>query len=176
MTIQTTPEPSMRPDTEASEAGAARVSHGPAPSDRSPPEVLRVVAAVALAALFIYAAIPKILDPAGFVSDIRNFRMAPWWALNAFALLLPWWELLAGIAILIPSWRRAGAVMMFLMSCVFFVAVAQAVKRGLDIGCGCFGHGDTATKVGLQHLMLNLAMIIASLYVACGRARTSREM
>lgn len=133
---------------------------------------LRSLAAWAVAAVFIYAAAFKIHDPAGFVADIRNYRLMPWWSLNAIALVMPWWEMLAALALIVPTWRRAGAILTGLMGVLFFVSVSQALIRGLDIHCGCFGHGEKAAQAGLQTLLIDVGIIIASWYVLLGKSRT----
>lgn len=126
---------------------------------------VRLLAAWAVAAVFIIAAWAKIQNPAGFVADLRNYRLLPWWSLHAVALILPWWELLAALALLLPSWRRAGALLTMLMGFLFIVSVTQALFRGLDISCGCFGHGSSGAKAGIQTLLIDVGIIIASLYV-----------
>jgi len=118
-----------------------------------------------LAAVFVYAGALKILDPRGFVNDLRNYRLFPWWSLNAVALLVPWWEVLAGVALFTPRWRRAGAMMTGLMGVSFFLSVSQALLRGLDIHCGCFGHGEKAAQAGLKTLAIDVAVVAASWYV-----------
>lgn len=138
------------------------IADAPAMTGRS---VLTALLAIAVAALFIYAGYAKIVDPRGFVNDLRNYKLFPWWTLNAMALLAPWWEVLAAAALLVPAWRRAGATMTGLMGVIFFVSVSQALYRGLDISCGCFGHGDKAARAGLQTLAIDLFIIAASFYI-----------
>ena len=128
--------------------------------------VIDWIAVIALAGVFVYASVPKIRDPLEFASDIRNYKFLPPWSSNLFALLFPWWELLAAVAILTPSraWRRAGAVMTLIMGLMFVVAVVRALILGLDISCGCFGHAGSS-KIGLETLAIDTGVIVASLYV-----------
>lgn len=122
-----------------------------------------------LGALFIFAAVEKIIDPAGFARNIKYFHMVPLSYVNAMALLLPWWELAAGIAILTRSWRRAGAWLILLMLMVFTVAIATAVYRGYDISCGCFG--AKSGKAGYPKLAENFGLIAANVFVLWFRPR-----
>ena len=101
--------------------------------------VLRTILAWGVGIVFLYASVLKIADPADFAQSIKYYKLLPLGAINAVALLLPWWELSAALALFVPTWRRAGAGIVFVLTVVFIVAVASAVLRGLDISCGCFG-------------------------------------
>ena len=104
---------------------------------RWPQRILRL----ALAALFLYAAVHKIPDPGAFADDIDNFRLLPWWALNAVAIVLPWIELLGALLLGAGLWVPEMAWLLGALSAVYEVAGLSAVVRGIDIECGCFGAG-----------------------------------
>src|SRR5205085_8136739 len=129
------------------------------------------IATLGIAGVFLFAAYEKIADPREFASTIRNYKFLPPAWTNGFALLLPWWELLAAVAVLIPSrsWRRAGAVAILLMSLAFVIAVVRALILGLDISCGCFGHAGSS-KIGLKTLSIDAAMIVGSVYLIASTA------
>lgn len=121
-----------------------------------------------LGAIFVYAAVLKIRDPAAFAQAIKYYKLMPLGTVNAMALLLPWWELAAGLAILVPHWRRAGAGVIFALLLVFTVAVGLAIARGLDISCGCFG---TASRKNTTSTLLgDLGMLAAAWIVLTGGA------
>ena len=113
-----------------------------------------------IGALFIYAAVLKIAGPADFARDIKHYKILPLSTVHAVALLLPWWELSAGIALFFRGWRRAGAGIIFLLTVVFSGAVVSAMVRGLDISCGCFG--IHSTRVGLKLLTFDLSILLAA--------------
>jgi uncharacterized membrane protein YphA (DoxX/SURF4 family) len=117
----------------------------------------------AVGLMFLYAAAPKIKDPAEFAKAISYYKFLPIWAINGLALLLPWWELGAAVALFVPSWRRAGAAAVLGMVCMFIIAVSSAVIRGLDISCGCFGTGSQAT--GAKTLALDLLLLAACVLI-----------
>ena len=121
---------------------------------------------VAIGVVFIAAALAKIGDAASFAAQIHNYRLLPVAAENLVAILLPWVELIAGLALVLGMQARPGAVLIAVMMVVFTAAVGQAVARGLDFECGCFGTAD-ATRVGgmklLENLVLTGAAVIASL-------------
>jgi uncharacterized membrane protein YphA (DoxX/SURF4 family) len=94
---------------------------------------------VAVAAVFVAAAIPKIVDPAAFVASIQTYRLIPDGAAAIFSVWLPWLELGAALAVF-PRRQRSGASWLLLaLTFVFLAAIGQAWLRGLDINCGCFG-------------------------------------
>jgi len=75
-------------------------------------------------------------------------------------MLMPWWELGAGLALFLPRLRRPGALAVFGMTCFFVVAVSSAIARGLDISCGCFGPDSAA--VGVRTLALDIGILVAT--------------
>lgn len=92
-----------------------------------------------LGAIFLVAAIPKIADPPAFAHAIYNYRLVPGPAINAMALLLPWVELLAGIALVAGVWKRTAAGITGLLLLVFLVALSVNLARGNPVNCACFG-------------------------------------
>jgi uncharacterized membrane protein YphA (DoxX/SURF4 family) len=97
--------------------------------------VLRIV----LAAVFAYAAIPKLLDPGEFALAIQNYRAVPDSLAGHIALFVPAFELVIAIGLLVSPYTRGAALLATLMLVVFGVAMAQARWRGIDLSCGCFG-------------------------------------
>ncbi|MGH9369518.1 MAG: MauE/DoxX family redox-associated membrane protein [Thermoanaerobaculia bacterium] len=93
---------------------------------------------LALGALFVAAAIPKIADPPTFAHMVYNYRMLPGAAINAMALLLPWVELFAGLALLVGFWKRTAAGLTGLLLFVFILALGFNLARDNPVNCGCF--------------------------------------
>lgn len=123
----------------------------------------RLLPAIALAAVFAYAAVVKIADLETFARAIENYRLLPPAWSGAAAVLLPWLELGAAFALLAPGWRRAGALLALGLALVFCIAVGSAWVRGLDINCGCFGAGSGKADWG--ELLLNAALMAAAVSV-----------
>ena len=109
-----------------------------------------------IAVFFISVGILKLADPQQFAIAIRNYQLIPRPTIHVVAMVLPWWEILAGIGILLAPLRRASALLVLSMCLLFMIAVGSAMVRGLDIDCGCFG--PASSKAGLPHLLLNLAL------------------
>lgn len=110
--------------------------------------------------VFLYASVNKILDPAGFAKAVYNYRLVPLPLLHVFAVLLPWVEGVAGLALLLGVFRRGAALLCLLMTLMFTVAVSAALARSLDISCGCF-HTEGGASVGLSLLVRDIALLVA---------------
>jgi uncharacterized membrane protein YphA (DoxX/SURF4 family) len=120
------------------------------------------VCQVAIGAVFLYAALPKIGDVGSFAKQVHNYRMVPIALENVFAMTLPWIELVAGVAMIIGIGARSGAVVSAGMMIVFIVAIGQAVARGLDIDCGCFGTTDAA-QVGVKRILEDFVFLAVAI-------------
>ncbi|HJL02830.1 MAG TPA: MauE/DoxX family redox-associated membrane protein [Polyangiaceae bacterium LLY-WYZ-15_(1-7)] len=102
------------------------------------------VGAWIVAAVFLWAAVPKLMDPARFAVDIANYRLVPEAWVGWAALAVPPLELVAALALLTGFARRGAALVAAGMLAFFAVAIGQAVVRGIDIDCGCFGSAAEA--------------------------------
>jgi len=134
-----------------------RAAQSPAPAW---PTVLGLACRLAAGATFLYASLDKIADPAGFARAIFHYRLLPTALLHPFALLLPWLEAVAGVALLIGLLRRGAALLATAMTVMFLGAIAAALARGLDITCGCF-HTEGGHAVGVGLLWRDLALLAA---------------
>jgi len=96
---------------------------------------------IILGLLFIGASLYKIKSPASFAHEIYNYHILPPWAVNPMAIVLPWIQLFAGLALLTNRLKNGAVLLLFAMMIVFQVAVGSALLRGLNISCGCFKSG-----------------------------------
>ncbi len=120
----------------------------------------------ALAGVFLYAAMPKIRDPAGFAKSIFNYQLLPDAAINPLALFLPWLELIAAVALLAAPRLRRGAVWLLGGMLAFFIAaIVSAMARGLNIDCGCFSTTGEGSRAALPHLVLNFLLLAAAIWL-----------
>lgn len=93
---------------------------------------------IALGAVFVAAALPKIMDPPAFAHMIYNYRLVPGGLVNGLALVMPWIELVVGVLLIVGAWRREAAVVATLLLLVFLGAIGWNLARGHAIDCGCF--------------------------------------
>lgn len=125
---------------------------------------LKMILRIALGLLFIGASAYKIATPGAFAHQIYNYKLLPTWAINPLALMLPWLQLLCGIALLINRWTLGAIALVVLMLAAFQTAVASALMRGLNIACGCFKAGGspaTWLTFGRDSLILIAAVVLA---------------
>jgi hypothetical protein len=69
---------------------------------------------------------------------IYNYRLLPGGLVNALTLVLPWVELLAGLALILGVWKKEAAVVVGVLLLVFMVAIGFNLARGHAVDCGCF--------------------------------------
>jgi uncharacterized membrane protein YphA (DoxX/SURF4 family) len=103
-------------------------------------------------------------DASEFADSILNYRVPPRALTNLVAITMPWIELLAGAMFALGVWKRASALVITGLMVVFLLAISQAVMRGLNINCGCFGTVE-GRKVGLIALAEDTAMLAAAVWL-----------
>lgn len=109
--------------------------------------------------VFVAAALAKIGDAAYVAQQVHNYRLAPLWAENLVATVMPWVELVAGVALVVGPRRRAGGVIVLAFMLLFTFAVGAAWARGLDFHCGCFGKAG-AGMIGAQKFFENVGLTL----------------
>ena len=118
----------------------------------------------AIGFVFIFAGIEKIAEPGLFSDSVANYKLLPLFAVNFFAVAIPWIEVISGILLIFDKYVKENAFIFNSLMSLFTIMVLIAVIRGLDINCGCFGTAE-AQKVGFEKIMENLGLIILGLYV-----------
>ena len=141
------------------------------------------LARIAVAAVFLGACLAKIRDPEAFALAVNRYRILPGEFVNLVAIVLPWIELTAGLAVLAAParLRAAGALLLAGMLTVFTIAISLTLLRGIEASCGCFStRADAAVSDG-WNLVRNGALIwlaLAAFLDAFRRAspRPAREL
>jgi putative oxidoreductase len=128
-------------------------------------KVFNLILRLILGGVFIAAGALKIWEPAAFATDIGNYRLLPHEAVNLLAITLPWIEVAAGLLLMCGIWRRASALVITVLMIVFLAAIGQALARGLDIRCGCFGTVE-ARKVGVLALWQDIVLFVMAAWLA----------
>jgi uncharacterized membrane protein YphA (DoxX/SURF4 family) len=129
-----------------------------------------IVIRVALGALFIYSAWPKIADPPAFAQMLSNYRLLPGALVNPAALVLPWLEMVAGICLVAGIMRRGAALWIAAMLVVFIGALTINIARDVAVDCGCFSvtasqksHAELITSMKLD-VVRDLGMLLMALF------------
>ena len=135
---------------------------GTKPDTRWGPAFKRVgssLLALALGGAFVYAGFLKYTHPFEFAESIQAYRLVPESLIGAAAVILPRWELFAGLLLiagqvlhlLMPLFRarnrkglplagllsRCSLLILMLLTGVFIVTLLVTMARGLKIDCGC---------------------------------------
>lgn len=127
------------------------------------PVVARAVSAT-LSVILLTSAWQKLRDPSLFQANIENYRLLPEGLTWAAAILLPLWELAAGVSLLFGSTRTVAALLTIGLLLLVTAAVALNLLRGrTEIDCGC---GSLGGHVGDQTLSWGLTIRNAALAVA----------
>ncbi len=112
---------------------------------------------LAIGAVFIGAALPKIADPGAFAWAVARYGI-PGVPAGPVAVFLPWLELVAGFAVVfVPALRLGALGMAAALLGGFAVAGAAALLGGLSIPCGCFSLAANAAPLGWGHVGMNFA-------------------
>ena len=136
-----------------------------------PPAVshpVQIILRLALAAIFIYAAVPKLLHPDQFAENVLDFALLPAQWTNLVAVWLPAFELLVGLALLAGIWIRAGALATATMTAVFLCALVWVQSGPTPLPCSCFSTdpgGNARTWVSLWQEAV-LVLIACALWVS----------
>ena len=123
------------------------------------------VCRVVLGALFIWAAVTKLPDIAAFAQDVANYRVIPAALVPIVAAAVVGIELLAGIALVIGVMDHPAAAVLAVLLAAFTALLAQALLRGIDLRCGCFGGDERASW---WTVVRDLVMLAAAVAVARG--------
>jgi putative oxidoreductase len=118
----------------------------------------RLLLRLSVAALFLFAAISKLVDPSSFAQQIANYQLTPWPATAVLSVFLPALELCVGICLLLGRWESGALMWVAIMLTIFSGALLSAIVRGLSIDCGCFGRSVENTGT-LWPLIRNLALL-----------------
>ena len=119
-----------------------------------------------LGVTFIYASYHKITAPEDFATAIFSYGLFPDASVNLIAIILPYFELFSGLALIIGFYYRGASLLIGGMLFTFIVALSINLIRGHQFDCGCFSVSETGAHDSVE-LMLFRDIILWSfaLYV-----------
>ncbi|MGC4122382.1 MAG: MauE/DoxX family redox-associated membrane protein [Myxococcales bacterium] len=126
-------------------------------------EILLALIRVGMGVAFVWSASSKFPNMQVFAEETANYRMLPAVLVSFFAVSLAGVELLTGILTTLGVAVRATASVMGLMLVAFIIALSQALLRGIDLRCGCFGGSELASWWTVAR---DVAMLAACLFLA----------
>jgi hypothetical protein len=113
--------------------------------------MVRLVIRAWLSLLLTWSALAYLLAPYAFADTIMSYQMIPARWVTVAATVLPAAQLAIGVCILLGLGGRSTYVWAALLLTAYVSAQVQALARGLDISCGCFGFAASA-KVGVRSI------------------------
>lgn len=139
---------------------------------------LLLAARLLMGAVFIYASFDKILHPEAFARAVYNYQILPGNLVNLAALILPWVELVIGLALVANRWMPGATLMATLLFVIFTAALAYNQIRGLNVHCGCFttdsaagGANGLTVARDLFFLFVSACLLLATVF----QNRTAKE-
>ena len=87
---------------------------------------------------FIYASYQKILAPADFAKIVYGYDLFPHAVINLIAIVLPFIELVAGLALILGIYPRSAVLILNGMLVAFIIVLSINLIRGHEFDCGCF--------------------------------------
>lgn len=129
--------------------------------DRWPLFILRLL----VGGVFVYAGITKVQQPLNFADSIATFQVIPTQLINILAIALPPFEIIVGVMLIIGWKVRLAAFAIFILTVIFAIALSQALTRGLEVDCGCFGSGKPSVWKTWASLGRDILLIAASVWI-----------
>jgi putative oxidoreductase len=101
-------------------------------------KIIQAASQLALGGIFVYAALPKIIDPVSFSTLIKGYRLIPAFIIPFIAYVLPTIEVVFGALLVLNIKPRLSASVLSFLLVIFIIAITTALIRGINIDCGCF--------------------------------------
>ncbi|WP_084128889.1 MauE/DoxX family redox-associated membrane protein [Demequina sp. NBRC 110055] len=130
---------------------------------------LSTVVRLAMAAILVAAAIPKMLDIPQSIIAVRAYRLLPEAIVPFVGTMLPFFELALAVVLAAGLFTRWAAIVWLLMMVGFSIGVIYAWSQGLSIDCGCFGGGGDVAEGTTNypvHMLERAGFIVLGLYLA----------
>lgn len=117
---------------------------------------------IGLGGTFLYAAVMKLPDMAAFAESVANYRLVPPPLVSAVAAVVIGVELVLGALLVSGRLARGAALVAAGVLAAFTAGLSQALLRGIDLRCGCFGGTESASwlTVARDAVMLAVALVL----------------
>ena len=127
---------------------------------------LEMVARWVLGLTFIYASYHKIITPAQFAKVIYGYELFPAAVINLVAIILPFLELVTGIALILGIYPRSAALIINVLLIGFIVLLSVNLIRGHEFDCGCFAFKEYGQASNNRSLILrDIVYLLLGLHI-----------
>jgi hypothetical protein len=119
---------------------------------------------------FIVASLHKIAHPAAFAQIVYSYDLFPAFTINLVAIILPYVELVAGLALMTAVYPRAAAGIVSALLVAFALIITINLLRGHNFDCGCFPtvitrlYADTPVSMLVRDAVLLAATLPVAFY------------
>ncbi len=138
-------------------------------------ELVATVSRLLVGSLLLYAGALKIPEPALFAETIKAYDVLPIETIHAFAVVVPWVEVVSGV-LLIAGLRVRGAALTTLgLLVAFAIAIGVNLYRGADFSCGCFGFDGGGGSLGIAAMRVVVLMMLSCVVVVVDRSPLSMD-
>lgn len=117
-----------------------------------------------LGTLLVVAGVLKLMDPPAFGQSLAMYHLLPPALVPWVALALPPLEVATGLGLVFRRARFGARWWALVLYLAFWGAVLQAVVRGIDVSCGCFGEVSW-DRTNLRKVVENTLWLLAAVYV-----------
>ncbi len=122
-----------------------------------------------LGGLLVVAGISKLPMHSSFVEIVQSYQLLPDPLATAYALALPWIELLIGSYLILGILTKPSAVITILVGISFMLANISAIIRGEYFCPNCFGESFPLTAS--QALIIDVFIIFAAILLMIAAKR-----
>ena len=119
----------------------------------------------AIAGVFAYAGVMKIVAPQNFADSIASFVILPDSWISPVALFLPPFEILLALTIVTGIERRPALLGIVMLITVFMGCLGSAGVRGIAIDCGCFGSEEPSVAAAWLALLRDIPVLAVALWL-----------
>lgn len=124
---------------------------------------LTVILRLLVGGTFVFSGATKLLEHSQFVDVVDGYHILPHSLATAYAVTLPWVELVIGVYLILGILIRPSSIVAVLMATSFVVANVSSIFRG-DEYCGsCFG--EDILLLAWQSLIIDALIIMAGVYL-----------
>ena len=94
---------------------------------------------LALGGVLLYAGYQKATDLTTFIWTVEDYQVLPKAWAGVYGRVLPFGEMVVGALLILGLSPRLSGALAGLLILSFMIAMGQALVRGIELNCGCFG-------------------------------------